>query len=155
MDRRSLIVLALCLFVLGVGIGRAWAHTAEPSKSSSRSFLVVRAAATQTPWEMHQNIGLPPWPRSGPGTRLPRRHVPERWRLLAQCESSGNWRDTAGYYEGGLQFAPRTWWSFKGGRFAPRADLASRREQVTVAERVLRRQGWRAWPACSRELGWR
>lgn len=85
-----------------------------------------------------------------------RPHIPSLWRRLAGCEAGGDWRaNTGNGYFGGLQFLARTWWSFKGTQFAPRADLASRREQVTVARRVLRRQGWAAWPACSRELGLR
>jgi hypothetical protein len=32
---------------------------------------------------------------------------------------------------------------------------ASRSEQVKVAQRVLRAQGWKAWPVCSRKLGYR
>jgi hypothetical protein len=32
---------------------------------------------------------------------------------------------------------------------------ASRSQQIKVAERVLKAQGWKAWPACSRKLGLR
>src|SRR5690606_32019027 len=35
--------------------------------------------------------------------------------------------------------------------FAPRADLATRGQQIVVAERVLANQGWGAWPVCSRK----
>ncbi len=35
------------------------------------------------------------------------------------------------------------------------AHHASREEQIVVAERVLAKQGWGAWPACSRKLGLR
>lgn len=77
------------------------------------------------------------------------------WNALALCESSGNWQDTAGYFQGGIQFAPGTWASFHGTDFAPSADLATRRQQIIVGERVLRRQGLAAWPACTRKLGWR
>src|SRR5690606_20551051 len=37
--------------------------------------------------------------------------------------------------------------------FAPRADLATRGQQIVVAERVLANQGWGAWPVCSRKSG--
>ncbi len=76
------------------------------------------------------------------------------WDRLAQCESSGRWNiNTGNGYYGGLQFAYSTWLSFGGGAYAQRADLATREQQITVAERVLSVQGWGAWPACSAMLG--
>ena len=42
-----------------------------------------------------------------------------------------------------------------GGEFAPDAYLASREQQIVVAERVLASQGWGAWPGCSSKLGLR
>ncbi|WMX47770.1 transglycosylase family protein [Streptomyces roseicoloratus] len=76
------------------------------------------------------------------------------WGCVAQCESSGDWRaNTGNGYYGGLQFWQPTWDEFGGRRFAPRADLATRAQQITVAEDVLRVQGWGAWPVCSRRYG--
>ncbi|MGQ0630663.1 MAG: LysM peptidoglycan-binding domain-containing protein [Sporichthyaceae bacterium] len=76
------------------------------------------------------------------------------WDRLAQCESGGRWSvNTGNGYYGGLQFSPGTWRGYGGTRYAPRADLASRPEQITIAEKVLDGQGWGAWPACSRKLG--
>jgi len=73
------------------------------------------------------------------------------WDKLAQCESSGNWAiNTGNGFGGGLQFTPSTWHAFGG---EGRAEDASRVEQIVVAERVLAKQGWGAWPACSRKLG--
>lgn len=84
------------------------------------------------------------------------RFGPGVWDRLAQCESSGNWAiNTGNGYFGGLQFLQATWEGFGGGAFAPRADLASREQQIIVAERVRARQGWGAWPECSRKLGLR
>ncbi|MGJ7439732.1 transglycosylase family protein [Aquipuribacter sp. MA13-6] len=78
----------------------------------------------------------------------------ETWDRLAQCESSGNWSiNTGNGYYGGLQFYQPTWEGFGGLQYAPRADLASRAEQIAVAEKVLDGQGWGAWPACSARLG--
>ncbi|WP_244410013.1 transglycosylase family protein [Streptomyces albofaciens] len=78
------------------------------------------------------------------------------WDRLAGCESGGNWRaDTGNGFSGGLQFAHSTWRSFGGGKYASRASRASRAQQIRVAERVLARQGWGAWPACSARLGLR
>ena len=76
------------------------------------------------------------------------------WDRVAQCESGGRWNiNTGNGYHGGLQFAPRTWSGFGGGQFAPVAHQASRAEQIIVAERVLAKQGWGAWPVCSRKAG--
>jgi resuscitation-promoting factor RpfA len=76
------------------------------------------------------------------------------WDRLANCESGGNWHiNTGNGFYGGLQFTRSTWKGFGGGRYADRADHASRSEQIIIAEKVLDGQGWGAWPACSRKLG--
>ncbi len=76
------------------------------------------------------------------------------WDKLAECESGGRWDiNTGNGYHGGLQFSPRTWSAFGGKDFAPVAYKASRSEQIVVAERVLAKQGWNAWPSCSRKTG--
>ncbi|MFJ6385651.1 transglycosylase family protein [Kitasatospora sp. NPDC092039] len=76
------------------------------------------------------------------------------WDELADCESGGDWRaDTGNGFYGGLQIRPSTWAEAGGPRFADRPDHASRREQTTVGEEIVRRQGWEAWPSCARELG--
>ena len=76
------------------------------------------------------------------------------WDRVAQCESGGRWDiNTGNGFHGGLQFTPTTWRSFGGGEFAPVAYKASRGEQIVVAERVLAKQGWGAWPVCSRKAG--
>ena len=76
------------------------------------------------------------------------------WDALARCEAGGNWATNTGNgFSGGLQFLPGTWLSHGGGEFAPSAHLATREEQIVIAERVLATQGWRAWPACSALLG--
>ncbi len=76
------------------------------------------------------------------------------WDKLAGCESGGNWSiNTGNGYYGGLQFAGGTWTGNGGGRYASRADLASRAEQIVIAARVLDNRGWGPWPACSSRLG--
>jgi resuscitation-promoting factor RpfA len=76
------------------------------------------------------------------------------WDRLAQCESSGNWAiNTGNGYYGGVQFSPSTWRGFGGTKYASSAHLASRSEQIAIAEKVLDTQGWNAWPSCSRKLG--
>jgi len=70
------------------------------------------------------------------------------WDAIAACESGGNWGISTGNgYSGGLQFTPSTWRA-NGGSGS--ASVASREEQIRVAENVLRSQGIGAWPVCGR-----
>ncbi|EUA50936.1 transglycosylase-like domain protein [Mycobacterium xenopi 3993] len=67
-----------------------------------------------------------------------RRRVGSRGR----CESGGNWSiNTGNGYQGGLQFTQGTWAAHGGGQYAPSANLATREQQIAVAERVLATQG--------------
>ncbi|AJF65548.1 transglycosylase family protein [Streptomyces vietnamensis] len=71
------------------------------------------------------------------------------WDTVAQCESGGNWSiNTGNGFYGGLQFTNSTWAAFGGTAYAPRADLASKAQQIAVAEKVLAGQGKGAWPSC-------
>ena len=76
------------------------------------------------------------------------------WDRIAQCESGGNWHiNTGNGYYGGLQFSAGTWRAYGGTAYAPTADQASRSQQIAVATRVQRAQGWSAWPVCSARAG--
>jgi LysM repeat protein len=76
------------------------------------------------------------------------------WDRLAGCESGGNWGiNTGNGYYGGLQFADGTWDGNGGDKYASRADLASRAEQIVIASKLLNSSGWGPWPACSSRLG--
>ncbi|GDY30193.1 LysM peptidoglycan-binding domain-containing protein [Gandjariella thermophila] len=76
------------------------------------------------------------------------------WDALAQCESSGNWHiNTGNGFYGGLQFTQSTWQAYGGGKYASRADLATREQQIEIAENVLASQGPGAWPVCSKKAG--
>ena len=76
------------------------------------------------------------------------------WDRVAACESSGNWHiNTGNGYYGGLQFVQSTWVGYGGRAYAPRADLATKAQQIAVARRVLASQGPGAWPVCSRRAG--
>lgn len=96
--------------------------------------------------------------------------VPARtrmWARLADCESgawdryknpipgSRRWDDRRGGYEGGLHFAPSTWDANRAPDMPSSAADADAIQQVWVGERVLVRQGARAWPVCSRKVGMR
>ncbi|MDT7840431.1 transglycosylase family protein [Streptomyces justiciae] len=78
----------------------------------------------------------------------------DTWNKVAACESSNNWSiNTGNGYYGGLQFTQSTWEAFGGTRYAPRADLATKDQQIAVAEKVLDGQGPGAWPTCSVRAG--
>ena len=112
----------------------------RPRTSKGRSLLrlaVVGAVATGAPLAL-----------AGTASAAPE----SAWDRLAQCESGGNWSTNTGNgYYGGIQFNATTWRAFGGG--SGLAHQASREQQIAVAERVLAKQGWNAWPACSRKLG--
>ncbi|MCX2928706.1 transglycosylase family protein [Mycobacterium sp. CVI_P3] len=75
------------------------------------------------------------------------------WDQVARCESGGNWAiNTGNGYQGGLQFSPGTWAAHGGKQYAAAANLASRDQQIAIAEHVLATQGRGAWPVCGRGL---
>jgi hypothetical protein len=78
------------------------------------------------------------------------------WDRLAYCESTGRWNiNTGNGYYGGLQ-QDMTFWRRHGGlQYAPRPDLATRAQQIAVAQVGQAVQGWGAWPVCSRVVGLR
>ncbi|MFB6620429.1 transglycosylase family protein [Streptomyces sp. NPDC085524] len=72
------------------------------------------------------------------------------WDAIARCESSGNWRaNTGNGHYGGLQFTQSSWNAAGGRKYAPRADLATKSQQIATARRLARIQGMGAW-TCAR-----
>ncbi|MEU1214625.1 transglycosylase family protein [Streptomyces sp. NPDC005791] len=72
------------------------------------------------------------------------------WDRVAECESGGMWSaDLGNGYYGGLQLSQDTWSDYDGTDYAPRPDLASRSQQIAVAEKVLDDKGPQAWASCS------
>ncbi|MDJ0341318.1 transglycosylase family protein [Streptomyces sp. H10-C2] len=68
------------------------------------------------------------------------------WDAVAQCESGGNWSiNTGNGYYGGLQFSQSSWQAAGGTAYAARADLATKDQQIAVAEKLLALQGPGAW----------
>jgi LysM repeat protein len=68
-----------------------------------------------------------------------------QWDSIAACESGGNWAiNTGNGYYGGLQFTQATWAGAGGLQYAPRADLASRDQQIAVASKLAISN----WPVC-------
>jgi hypothetical protein len=75
------------------------------------------------------------------------------WDRVAGCESGGNWAiNTGNGYHGGLQFNQGTWAAHGGSQYAPTANMATRAQQIAIAERVLATQGRGAWPVCGHGL---
>jgi hypothetical protein len=74
------------------------------------------------------------------------------WDRLAQCETGGNWSMRGARYSGGLGFYNGTWDAFGGREFAPNAGMATREQQITVAERVRAQYGYTGW-GCAPRVG--
>jgi hypothetical protein len=72
------------------------------------------------------------------------------WDRIAACESGGNWAiNTGNGYYGGLQMDMTFWRSYGGLAYASRPDLASKAEQIVVAERARDSgRGYGPWPVC-------
>ena len=84
-----------------------------------------------------------PPPPAGAGLNLANAPM---WDRIAECESGGDWHiNTGNGYYGGLQFDNRTWLGAGGRDFGARADLASREQQITVANRVYAKRGLQPW----------
>ncbi|WP_211275232.1 transglycosylase family protein, partial [Streptomyces katrae] len=76
------------------------------------------------------------------------------WDKVAACESGGDWTIVSrnNLYYGGLQITMDNWNSYGGTAYAARPDLATKQQQILIAEKILARQGPRAW-TCSPGTG--
>ncbi|MFE5209204.1 transglycosylase family protein [Streptomyces sp. NPDC056600] len=132
-----------------------------PRVSIMRRSRTVRTAASAALLALAASLASctpSPGPEAAPGppARAPRPCPPDRWpwECVADCESGGRWHvNTGNGFYGGLQFKHSTWVAFGGSAYAARADLATKRQQILVAEKVLASQGWGAWPVCSARYG--
>ncbi len=115
------------------------APTSTPKSSTPKS----SSSSSSTPKSTSTPTSEPTKSSSSSGLDTSRAAM---WDRIAQCESTGNWSiNTGNGYYGGLQFDSRTWLGSGGGDFAPRADLATREEQITVANRVYAQRGLQPW----------
>ena len=124
------------------------------------TFVVSTVNGVETGrWPVKNEIVAPARPsvlRVGakPGTYVPPVLDGATWDALSACESGGNWAiNTGNGFYGGVQFNQSTWERHGGLHYAPRADLATREEQIAIAEVTRARQGWGAWPVCSVRAG--
>jgi uncharacterized protein YabE (DUF348 family) len=117
-------------------------------KVSSRKVLarkVITAPKAQVERVGTKNRPVAPAPVSSGGGL--------NWDALAACESGGNWHiNTGNGFYGGVQFDSGTWLSNGGGAYAPRADLASREQQIAIATKVYNARGSSPWPVCGSRL---
>ena len=98
---------------------------------------VITAPTTQV-----EKIGTKhrPAPKTTPAPPLANNGL--NWDAVANCESGGNWHiNTGNGYYGGLQFDSGTWLANGGGAYAPRADLATREQQIAVATKLYTARG--------------
>ena len=124
---------------------RAERYRGRHRAPSNKALVVARSTAGATAFAL---------PLVGITTTPAQAATDEQWDNVAHCESGGNWHiNTGNGYYGGLQFTQGTWMNYGGGAFAPRADLATREEQISIANKVQHAQGWGAWPVCSRYAG--
>ncbi|MFE7599572.1 transglycosylase family protein [Streptomyces sp. NPDC057494] len=71
------------------------------------------------------------------------------WDRVAECESGGQWSANFGNgMYGGLQFTQASWERNGGLAYAPSPDLASRAQQIAVAEKALAK-GSDEWATCA------
>jgi uncharacterized protein YabE (DUF348 family) len=114
-------------------------------KESGRS--VVTTHVLVAPKAQTERVGTKPRPAPPVSTNG------LNWDAVAQCESGGNWHiNTGNGFYGGLQFDSGTWLSNGGGAYAPRADLATREQQIAIADRVYAARGSSPWPVCGQYL---
>ncbi|MFD3505987.1 transglycosylase family protein [Nocardia sp. NPDC058666] len=134
-------------------------HPGAPGLHEATFAVKIVNGAEDSRVQVNSNVLTPAQPKTirkgaKPGTEVPPVRDGAVWDALAQCESTGNWAiNTGNGYYGGIQFDESTWARQGGLKYAPRADLATREEQIAIAEVTRARQGWGAWPACTGRLG--
>lgn len=117
-------------------------------KKTKVSSTVVTKPVTQEQTVGTKTRPTPPAPQPAPGSSNGL-----NWDAVAACESGGNWSiNTGNGYYGGLQFNQSTWISNGGGAYAPRADLATRDQQIAVATALYNARGSSPWPVCGANL---
>jgi hypothetical protein len=132
----SVLASALTALVMVAGLGLVAAGAAQADTRTSPGPTLHSVQKTKRPAPRPRHYGA--------------------WQRLAGCESGGRWHiNTGNGYYGGLQISPGTWRAYGGLRYARLPHHAGKLNQMRVAERILRGQGWGAWPSCSRRVGLR
>ena len=117
---------------------------AAPQTTIKKEFVYVFITSTTQAPQVHkqkvQARNSSKWDISWLAT-LQRPHN-KYWDKVAQCETASNWKDR-GKFAGGLGIYLQTWRGFGGQEFAPKQWLATRLEQITIANRIAL-HGWLA-----------
>jgi len=110
---------------------------------------VVTSAVVTAPVDAKVLVGTKPKPAPAADT-TPSTGDTSAWDRIAECESGGNWAINSGNgYYGGLQFDHGTWAAYGGTAYAYNANLATKAQQIAIAEKVKAdRGGYCAWPVC-------
>ncbi|TSE16487.1 DUF348 domain-containing protein [Arthrobacter sp. KBS0703] len=113
------------------------------------SRTLVSTTATREPVTEKVTVGTKEEPKpeaANTGAAAPAMMNVAMWDKIAQCESTGNWsiNNGNGYY-GGLQFDIQTWIGAGGGAYAPNASLATKAQQIDIANRVYAERGLSPW----------
>ncbi|MER5429278.1 transglycosylase family protein [Streptomyces sp. NPDC002588] len=76
------------------------------------------------------------------------------WDKVAQCESGGSWSADDGNGEyGGLSLTQDDWETYGGLDYAKSPDLASRNQQIAVAQKLLAAEDVGVWGTCALTSG--
>lgn len=162
MFRRTLLFSMSCFTIVVLALALAWATRPEATApraaaaadpetrliDSRRPTDVPDDASVLTRAETVRRAAEERAVLEAAAARLQRR-TNVNWDAIARCETGGNWRMQGPRFSGGLGFANTTWNGFGGREFAPNAGMASREEQIVVAERVHARYGLSGW-GCKR-----
>ena len=62
--------------------------------------------------------------------------IENQWKLVAQCETGGNWKARGPVFSGGIGIRNINWKYYGGTAFAKNAADASPQEQILVAQRI-------------------
>ncbi|MGI9016828.1 MAG: transglycosylase family protein [Euzebya sp.] len=159
------VALATLTWLASIGASPAPMVALRPAVPAVEDASIAQVPPVMTEWAVEDtsarddvlSLQTADQPRVAGTRRAPQAAVdvtdPGIWDRLAQCESSGNWAtDTGNGFYGGLQFQASSW-HLVGGEGLP--HQTPRTEQISRAIRLWHIQGWRAWPHCSRQLGWR
>jgi len=153
----AIIILGLLIVLTAIDMAETH-HAASPSSepvadlSSTHAVpLHVSRAARPTPTPSPVKV-KPTTPKPTPRPKpVPRRSTAIRWDRIAQCESGNHWNHhtaTHGLYWGGLQMTLGFWKTYGGLAYALRPDLATKSQQIAVAERAYKSRGLQPWPTC-------
>lgn len=109
------------------------------------------------PWLLHD----PDYsgPMASTTTPIPGGSAPSglNWDALSGKEAGGNWQTNTGNgYFGGLQFDQKTWDAYKPPGAPPRADQATKEQQIQAGMNAINARGGpqSLWPQNWQQLGW-